>query len=72
MTCACSAVQRLRGLEAATYAREHLSLVRSTPGESAVYRCPVDRATMWLLAASVDGPELARLDAAGAQAALAG
>jgi hypothetical protein len=70
MTCACSAVQRLRGLEAATYAREHLALVRSTPGERAVYRCPLHGATIWLLAASVEGPELARLDAEAAQAEL--
>ncbi|HET9598113.1 MAG TPA: hypothetical protein VFP65_21170 [Anaeromyxobacteraceae bacterium] len=72
MTCACSAVQRMRGLEAATYAREHLALVRSTPGERAVYRCPLDRATLWLLAANVEGPELARLDPDAARAELAG
>jgi hypothetical protein len=72
MTCACSAVQRLRGLEAAAYAREHLALVRATPGERALYRCPVDHATLWLLAASIEGPELARLEGEAARAELAG
>jgi len=61
--CACGAVQRLRGLEASSYAREHLALVWATPGERALYRCPEDGATFWRMeaAASAEGPELARL-----------
>jgi hypothetical protein len=71
-SCACWAVQRLRGMEAATYAREHLALVRATPGKRALYRCPEDRVTLWRLVAdaSADGPELARLDRDEARAEL--
>ena len=73
-SCACGAVKRLRGMEAASYAREHLALLWATPGEHALYRCPEDRLTLWRLvaAASADGPELARLDGEEARRELGG